>query len=177
MPLPTSITKQDRLLTVNINDGTSPSMNGVSLRPLFLDRENGVWVLHGSFQPGTTLPTHYHTGTVHFFTTRGRWHYAEHPEDEQVTGSYLYEPGASTLTFNVPADATEPAEGFMVVNGANLNFVDGEFQDVTDAASLEDMFKAFASATGIPTPNYIRPGGSSLNSVPDPVFVPIAETV
>lgn len=169
MPLPTSITQQDRLLTVNINDAPPPALNGVSLTPLFLDRENGVWVIYGRFEPGTTLPTHYHTGTVHFFTTRGRWSYAEHPEDEQTAGSYLYEPGASIHTFTVPADATEPAEGFMVVNGANVNFVGGEFQDITDAASLEDMFGAFATAMGLPAPRYIRPGkaGMTVSTTPE----------
>jgi 2,4'-dihydroxyacetophenone dioxygenase len=65
-------THQDRLLTININDATPPAMDGVSLTPLFLDRENGVWVLYGKFAPGTVLPTHFHTGTVHFFTTKGR---------------------------------------------------------------------------------------------------------
>jgi hypothetical protein len=53
MALPEVTTHQDRLLTININDATPPAMDGVSLTPLFLDRENGVWVLYGKFAPGT----------------------------------------------------------------------------------------------------------------------------
>ncbi len=159
MALPDGTTKQDRLLTLNIHDTAAPSMDGVTLTPLFLDREAGVWVIYGKFAPGATLPTHYHTGTVHFFTTKGRWNYVEHPEDPQVAGSYLYEPGGSTHTFSVPADATEAAEGFMVVHGANINFIDGQYHSITDAASLETLFAAFAQATGTILPKYLRPGG------------------
>ena len=161
MALPDVTTHQDRLLTVNINDAQPPSMDGVTLTPLFLDRENGVWVLYGKFAPGTVLPTHFHTGTVHFFTTKGQWNYREYPDDPQTAGSYLYEPGGSIHTFTVPADATEAAEGFMVVNGANVNFVDGVYQNITDAGSLEEMFKALAKATGAPL-NYISPGAAAV---------------
>jgi hypothetical protein len=91
MPLPNVVTHQDRLLSVNINEsrefpGSEP---GSTIIPLFLDRENGVWVLYGKFDPGTTLPPHFHTGTVHFLTTKGQWNYVEYPEDPQTAGSYL----------------------------------------------------------------------------------------
>jgi 2,4'-dihydroxyacetophenone dioxygenase len=134
-------------------------MDGVSLTPLFLDRENGVWVLYGKFAPGTVLPTHFHTGTVHLFTMKGRWNYREYPDDAQTAGSSLYEPGGSVHTFTVPDDATEDAESFMVVNGANVNFVDGDYQNITDAGSLEGMFLSFAKATGAAL-SFIRPGAS-----------------
>lgn len=163
MPLPEATTHQDRLLTVNIHDAKAPDMNGVSLKPLFLDRENGVWVLYGKFAPGTVLPTHFHSGAVHFFTTKGRWNYREYPDDPQTAGSYLYEPGGSVHTFSVPADATEDAEGFMVVNGANVNFVDGQYQNITDAGSLEEMFLAYEKATGVPIP-FIRPASAQIRA-------------
>jgi 2,4'-dihydroxyacetophenone dioxygenase len=63
--------------TLNIADSPLPALEGVSLTPLFLDRENGVWVMYGRFAPGTVLPTHFHTGSVHFFTTKGRWAYSD----------------------------------------------------------------------------------------------------
>jgi 2,4'-dihydroxyacetophenone dioxygenase len=160
MALPQTTTKQDRLLTLNINDAPA-SPGPVSLTPLFLDRENGVWVLYGRFAPGTVLPTHFHTGTVHFFTTKGRWNYAEHAADPQTPGSYLFEPAGSVHTFTVDPEATEDAEGFMVVNGANVNFLDGAYQDITDAGSLEDAFLALSQATGIP-PGFIRPGPAGI---------------
>lgn len=157
MPLPQATTHQDRLLTVNIND--EPMMPGdISLKPLMLDPENGVWVMYGRFAPGAVLPTHYHTGTVHFFTTKGQWNYVEYPDDPQVAGSYLFEPGGSIHTFSVPADATEPAEGFFVVHGANINFQDGEYVDITDAVSLEKILHEMVAAGMMPMPRYIRPG-------------------
>ncbi|SDD71862.1 hypothetical protein SAMN05216345_11447 [Cupriavidus sp. YR651] len=167
MPLPKVVTHQDRLLSVNINEshefpGSEP---GSTIIPLFLDRENGVWVLYGKFEPGTTLPPHFHTGTVHFFTTKGQWNYIEYPEDPQTAGSYLYEPGGSVHTFSVPADAKEPAEGFMVVYGANVIFSEGEFQSVRDAGAIEEGILAAARKAGIPVPRYIRPKGGAEFSV------------
>ena len=164
MALPEVVTHQDRLLTVNIYEstefpGTGP---GSTVIPLFLDRENGIWVLYGKFAPGTKLPPHFHTGTVHFFTTKGKWNYVEYPNDPQTAGSYLYEPGGSVHTFSVPADATEPAEGFMVVYGANIGFSEeGEYQNVRDAGAIEEGILAAAHKAGIPIPKYIRPKGGA----------------
>lgn len=166
MALPRAITQQDRLLTVNIEDspefpGSEP---GSTIIPLFLDRENGVWVLYGKFEPGTRLPPHFHTGTVHFFTTKGQWNYVEYPDDPQTAGSYLYEPGGSIHTFSVPADAKEAAEGFMVVYGANIIFQDGEYQSTRDAGAIEDGILAAAKAMSGRVPRYIRPGGAAFTT-------------
>lgn len=163
MPLPRTVHGQSRLLTVNIHDAPGVPMRdpGVSLTPLFLDRENGIWVLYAKFEPGTRLPTHFHTGTVHFFTTKGRWGYLEHPEDPQTAGSYLYEPGGAVHTFTVPADAQEAAEGFMVVHGANVNFTDGEYHSIVDAGALEEGIRKAAALHGMPMPRYVRPRGGA----------------
>jgi 2,4'-dihydroxyacetophenone dioxygenase len=163
MALPKSVHPQSRLLTVNIHDSPGVPMRdkGVTLTPLFLDREKGTWVLYARFEPGSRLPTHFHTGTVHFFTTRGTWWYDEHPEDPQTEGSYLYEPGGSVHTFTVHADATEAAEGFMVVDGANINFVDGEYHSIVDAGALEDGIRKAAEFNKMAMPRYIRPRGGA----------------
>ncbi|KJK24809.1 2,4-dihydroxyacetophenone dioxygenase [Burkholderiaceae bacterium 16] len=163
MALPKVVTHQDRLLSVNIHESQEfpGSESGSTIIPLFLDRENGVWVLYGKFEPGTTLPPHFHTGTVHFFTTKGQWNYVEYPDDPQTAGSYLYEPGGSVHTFSVPADAKEPAEGFMVVYGANVIFADGEYQSVRDAGAIEEGILAAARNAGLPVPRYIRPKGGA----------------
>ncbi|BEP94843.1 2,4'-dihydroxyacetophenone dioxygenase family protein [Acidovorax sp. sif1233] len=159
MATPTSLTPQDELLTVNIRNmdyfpGGAP---GSEIIPLFLDRENGIWVLYGKFAPGTRLPKHFHTGTVHFFTTKGQWNYVEYPQNPQTAGSYLYEPAGSIHTFCVPDDAPEPAEGFMVVHGANVNF-DGEaFMNVRDAGAIEDGILNYARTQGHSIPAYISP--------------------
>lgn len=164
MALPDTINHQDHLLTININDETAvpEPINGYEIQPLFLDPENGTWVLYAKFPPGTLLPTHFHTGTVHFFTTRGTWNYVEYPDDKQTAGSYLYEPGGSIHQFSVPEDATEPAEGFMVVSGANINFDDdGTYQDITDAGAIETNILAICKAMGREVPRYIKPGGEA----------------
>lgn len=163
MALPEVTTHQDRLLTVNINEvgGLPTEMPGVTITPLFLDRENGVWVLYGRFEPGTVLPTHFHTGTVHFYTTKGQWNYVEYPHDPQTAGSYLYEPGGSMHTFSVPADAKEAAEGVMVVYGANINFVNGEYHSIMDAGAIEAAVLGAVKMGAIPMPKYIRPKGGA----------------
>ncbi|GAA7769172.1 2,4'-dihydroxyacetophenone dioxygenase [Cupriavidus sp. SHE] len=163
MPLPQATTHQERLLTINTNEvpRLPTEVPGTTITPLFLDRENGVWVLYGRFEPGTVLPTHFHTGTVHFYTTRGMWNYAEYPGDPQTAGSYLYEPGGSMHTFMVPADASEPAEGLMVVYGANINFVNGEYHSIMDAGAIEETLLAAVRLGAMQMPKYIRPKGGA----------------
>lgn len=162
MTLPSPINMQDRLLTVHTGDldpvDVSAALPGVKVWPLFLDSENGLWVLRVQFQQGTRLPMHFHTGTVHFYTLSGTWNYIEHPEDPQVSNSYLYEPGGSIHTFMVPDDATEPADGFMVVQGSNVNFTaEGEFVNVMDAGWIEEVILECCKAQGRPVPRYIKP--------------------
>lgn len=155
---------QDRLLTVNTRQTeiVENVLPGVHLHPLFLDPDNGIWVLYARFDPGVELPRHFHTGTVHFYTTAGAWQYVEYPGDVQTAGSYLYEPGGSAHAFMVPADAPGPAEGFMVVSGANVNFdADGNFLNVQDAGWIEQAILAACAAAGRPVPRYIRPGAGA----------------
>ena len=162
MGLPEIITEQASLLTVDTN--TAPvvvdTLPGVDVWPLFLDAEKGVWVLRAKFKPGLTLPKHFHTGEVHFYTTAGKWYYLEHQDRPQTAGSYLYEPGGSIHTFHCPADS-EGAEGFMVVFGANVNFDDdGNLINIMDAGWIEQTILAVAKAQGI-KPQYIKAGSSA----------------
>lgn len=156
---PGTINVQDRLLTINVpKEGeVKNSLPGVHVTPLFIDPENGVWVLFARFDPGTLLPKHFHTGTVHFYTTAGSWAYVEYPDDVQTAGSYLFEPGGSIHTFK----SDEGAEGFMVINGANINFNDdGSFMNIMDAGWIEQTVLAAAQANGQKAPRYIRPGAA-----------------
>lgn len=163
MTLPDALNDQKRLLTLNIHD--SPGIDfghlspGMRVWPLFLDADNGVWVLYARYAAGTTLCRHFHGGQVHFFTTKGRWSYAEHPEDEQREGSYLYETAASVHALNVPEDV-ECTEGFMVAFGVNINFDDdGNYLGTDHAGSIEQAILDAAKMQGIGTPRYIRPSG------------------
>ncbi len=160
MGLPEVIHEQDFLLTLNTNEQpvVKDALPGVDVWPLFLDSERGIWVIRARFAPGTTLPKHFHTGTVHFYTLSGMWHYLEYPEQKQTAGSYLYEPGGSIHTFHCPEDS-EGADGFMVVEGANINFdAEGNFVNIMDAGWIEEAVVAAARAKGLGTPRYIKPG-------------------
>jgi quercetin dioxygenase-like cupin family protein len=162
MGLPEIINHQDFLLTLDTSKEPVivETLPGVDVWPLFLDAENGVWVLRARFKPGTTLPRHFHTGTVHFYTLSGSWHYLEYPDQPQTAGCYLYEPGGSIHTFHCPEDA-EPADGFMVVEGANVNFdEEGNFVNIMDSGWIEQMVLAAAKAQGI-KPRYIKPGAGA----------------
>lgn len=160
MTLPSTIHHQDFLLDLDTAklppiEGALP---GVDIWPLFLDTENGLWVLRARFHRGVTLPMHFHTGTVHFYTTAGCWYYLEYPDQKQTAGSYLYEPGGSVHTFHCPEDADEPAEGFMVVAGCNVNFdADGNYLNVMDAGWIEQAVLDAARERGMGTPRYIKP--------------------
>lgn len=159
MALP-NINHQSFLLTINRHrDGEiKNAAPGLHITPCFLDAENGVWVLYARFDAGTLLPKHFHTGTVHFYTTAGAWNYVEYPDDVQTAGSYLFEPGGSVHTFS----SKDGAEGFMVVHGANVNFdQDDNYMDIMDAGVIEQALHEVAKATGQTMPRYIRPGGGA----------------
>jgi len=63
MALPEVINHQDFLLTLNTNEEQiiKDALPGVDVYPLFLDPENGVWVIRAKFKPGITLPKHFHS--------------------------------------------------------------------------------------------------------------------
>lgn len=160
MSLPDIINHQDLLLTLNTNEEKiiRDVLPGVDIYPLFLDIENGTWVLRAQFKPGVTLPKHFHTGVVHFYTLGGTWNYLEYPDQPQTAGSYLYEPGGSIHTFHCPEDS-EGADGFMMVSGANINFdEDGNLMNIMDAGWIEQVIIAAAQSQGL-VPRYIKPGG------------------
>lgn len=170
MALPQAIMHQDRLLTVNIHKEPGIDFGhmipGMKLWPLFLDPDNGTWVLYAKYGPGTKLLQHFHTGQVHFFTTKGTWGYSEYPDDLQTPGSYLYEPPGSVHTFEIPEDAPEAVEGFMVVSGVNVNFdEDGNYVDTSHAGSMEQIILDCAKKQGIDMPRYIRPSGKAAYTV------------
>lgn len=164
MALPSVVHHQDKLLTLNTNDlpilrdSIAP---GVDVQPLFLDPQNGIWVLRVIFAPGVTLPNHFHTGSVHGFTLSGKWFYKQYPDQPQTAGSYLYEPGGSIHQFQTPADNTEPTVTLFVVTGANVNFDDNNnFHSIMDAGMIVKMVEALAKAQGHGKARYITNPGS-----------------
>ena len=85
--------------------------------------------------PGSRLPAHYHIGTVHAMTLRGRWRYLEH-DWVAVAGTYIYEPAGEAHTLVVDEEPNEFMMTFFVVqsgliyidnveNGRVVGYVDG----------------------------------------------------
>ena len=162
--IPQVVTLQKELLTIDTTNAPfirDALMPGIDVQPLFLDPQNGVWVLRVLFAPGVTLPRHFHTGSVHLWTISGRWNYVEHPEQPQTAGCYLYEPGGSVHQLQTPADSTEPTDTFMVVTGCNVNFDDqGNFINIMDAGWIESMVNHLAAEQGLGKVKYIHGRGS-----------------
>jgi len=159
MPLPNLVHDQDKLLTLNSNElpiYKDAIIPGVDVQPQFLDPHNGVWAVRVIFHPGITLPTHYHTGTVHLWTLSGSWHYVEYPDQPQTAGSYLFEPGGSVHTLTTPKDNAEPTETLMVINGANVNFdADGNYVGILDASEIMVMLDNLVKERGMDPAKYI----------------------
>ena len=160
--LPLVALPQTELLTVNESDvpWLAESLSaGVSLKPLRLDLEAGVWVVLVSFSPGSRVPLHYHTGEAEVYTLSGRWNYVEYPDQPQTAGSYLFEPAGSVHTLEVPADNTEDTLMLVRVRGANVNFAeDGTFHSILDTTALVFLTDLFATQLGIDDLRYIRGG-------------------
>ena len=63
----------------------------------------------------------------------------------QTEGSYLFEPAGLIHTF----ESKEGAEGFMVVQGANINFNDDDtLMFIMDAGWIAQTLNAIATAAG-----------------------------
>ncbi|MCZ4079971.1 2,4'-dihydroxyacetophenone dioxygenase family protein [Rhodococcus sp. H36-A4] len=165
--LPVVSLPQTELLTINVESIPFVSGKlapGVSFKPLFLEPEVGIWVIVATFEPGSGLPIHLHTGTVHAYTLSGAWGYREYPDQLQTAGSYLYEPGASVHTLFAHESNTEDTNVLYVINGANVNFSDdGKFHSILDAVTLMKLSREFAAESGLPV-DYLTGGGAQLNS-------------
>jgi 2,4'-dihydroxyacetophenone dioxygenase len=100
---------------------------------------------------------------VHAYTLSGCWYYAEHPDQKQTAGSYLYEPaGTAPHLFHTPEDNTEVTEIIFTVFGANVNFDStGSFHSIMDAGFIEGLVKSLAITQKIETPTYIRNPGAT----------------
>jgi 2,4'-dihydroxyacetophenone dioxygenase len=155
-----------KLFTLNVNElpvfrnALGP---GVDFQPLFIDTSNGIWCIRALFGPGIVLPSHLHTGPVHAYTLSGCWYYAEHPDQPQTAGSYLYEPaGTAPHLFRTPDNNTEVTEIIFTVFGANVNFdANGNFHSLMDAGFIAGLVSSLARAQGIDAPTFVRNPGAT----------------
>jgi len=116
-----------------------PQGDGVWFRPLMLNVSEGYYVNLLRVKRAGVLSRHRHSGPVHAFTLRGRWHYLEHDwiADE---GSYAFEPPGETHTLVVPEDVPDMITLFHVTGG--YVYVDPQGA----ALGYEDVFTKLEAA-------------------------------
>jgi 2,4'-dihydroxyacetophenone dioxygenase len=95
---------------------------------------------------------------------KGRWRYKEYSDQPQIAGSYLYEPGGSVHTLDVPADNSDDTVLLVRVCGANINFDhDGQLHSILDALTIRHLAETLSAAQGLPSPQYIEGGEADVS--------------
>lgn len=130
---------------------------GIEMKILRISDDFGTWVVMNRFQPGTTLPTHRHSGGVTAYTISGKWHYHEH--DFMATqGSIVREPAGSAHTLTVDASATEPAIVLFIIEGGLTHISpDGDIWGISDAQTEKSRYIELVKEQGktIPKPGIL----------------------
>jgi 2,4'-dihydroxyacetophenone dioxygenase len=93
-----------------------PQGEGAWFKPLILNVSEGYYINLLRVKRAGVLSRHRHSGPVHAFTLRGRWHYLEH-DWVASEGSYIFEPPGETHTLVVPEDVSEMITLFHVSGG------------------------------------------------------------
>jgi len=117
-------------------------------RPLHLNVTGGYYVHLLRVRRSGVLQRHRHSGAVHAYVIRGRWHYLEHDWVAE-TGSYVFEPPGETHTLVVPDDCSEMITLF-TVHGA-LMYVDpcGKATGYDDVFTRIERYRAHFAAVGL----------------------------
>ena len=124
--------------------------DGSLLQLLQADLNQGLWVIRVRFQPGYTVATHYHTGSVFAVTLEGSWYYREYPNLVNTKGSYLYEPAHSVHTLTVAEDNEGVTDVWFAIYGANVNIDEqGEITSVIDAQTVLRTYRDLCDAEGL----------------------------
>ncbi|MCX7204131.1 MAG: 2,4'-dihydroxyacetophenone dioxygenase family protein [Burkholderiales bacterium] len=127
--------------------GMSPDM----VIPDVLEHDERMWAPLG---PGLWSRPLRHSGHVHAWVIRGKWHYLEHDWVAEE-GSYIYEPPGETHTLVVPDDCQDMVTLF-TVHGA-LIYVDPHGQAVgyEDVFTRIEKYRAHFESVGLGT-DYIK---------------------
>jgi 2,4'-dihydroxyacetophenone dioxygenase len=88
----------------------------VAFKPLLLNVSHGYFINLVRVRGSGVVSRHRHSGPVHAFTLRGRWHYLEHDWIASA-GDYAFEPPGETHTLVVPDDVEEMVTLFHVTSG------------------------------------------------------------
>ena len=112
------------------------------------DERGGFYVHLLKVKRSGLLQRHRHSGAVHAYVIRGRWHYLEHDWVAEQ-GSYIFEPPGETHTLVVPDDCTDMITLF-TVNGA-LIYVDpqGNATGYDDVFARIERYRAHFESVGL----------------------------
>ena len=140
MVVPDAVTDDERLW--------APLGPGMWSRPLQLNVSGGFYVHLLKVKRSGLLQRHRHSGAVHAYVIRGRWHYLEHDWVAEQ-GSYIFEPPGETHTLVVPDDCTDMITLF-TVNGA-LIYVDpqGNATGYDDVFARIERYRAHFESVGL----------------------------
>lgn len=123
---------------------------GAEVQLVHVDLKQGLWIARNRFQPGSAITKHYHTGPVYAVTLRGKWYYAEYPDEVNTAGSYLFEPAGSVHTLTIPADQDEPTEVWFAINGCNVEMDENDnVLMVVDASTMLNGYRMICDAQGL----------------------------
>ncbi|RKR07290.1 quercetin dioxygenase-like cupin family protein [Kushneria sinocarnis] len=125
-----------------------PQSEDVSFKPLVLSVSQGYYVNILRVRAAGVLSRHRHTGPVHTFTLRGKWHYLEH-DWIATPGDYAFEPPGETHTLVVPEGVEEMITLFHVTGG--YTYVDpyGKALDYEDVFTKLDNVRRHYEQIGL----------------------------
>ncbi len=117
-------------------------------RPLHLNVTAGFYVHILKVTKAGLIQRHRHSGAVHAYTLKGRWHYLEHDWVAEA-GGYVFEPPGETHTLVVPEGCDEMMTLFFV--HGSLMFVDpkGQTTGYDDVFTRIDKYRAHFEAVGL----------------------------
>lgn len=125
-----------------------PQAENVAYRPLIFNVSNGYFINLLKVKRNGVLSRHRHTGAVHAFNLRGRWHYLEHDWWAEE-GAYVYEPPGGTHTLEVPDDVEEMVTLFHVTGSYVYVDLHGAPLAVEDCYTKLDRARAHYEHVGL----------------------------
>jgi quercetin dioxygenase-like cupin family protein len=131
-----------------------PLSEHVAVRPLQFNVTLGQYTHVMRVTKAGVIARHRHSGPVHAWVFKGRWHYLEHDWVAEE-GSYIFEPPGETHTLVVPDECTEMITLFQVTG--SLLYVDphGGATGYDDVFTRLDKARAHFAAAGMGE-NYVE---------------------
>lgn len=120
----------------------------IAVRPLQFNVSQGQYTHVLRVTKAGVIARHRHSGGVHAWVFKGRWHYLEHAWMAEA-GSYVYEPPGETHTLVVPEGCNEMVTLFQVTG--SLMYVDpqGNSTGYDDVFTRLDKARAHYAAVGL----------------------------